>query len=63
MAMPTPKEPLSFAEYDRMATELEAMAKSIRSRPEINHHFAERLNLLAKQIREDSLRTHPEEKS
>ena len=47
------------AEYDRMAKDLEAMSQAIRLRPEMNHHFAERLALLAKQMREDSIRVHP----
>ncbi len=49
---------LSFEEYERMARELEAMAASVRQHPEMNHHFAERLELLAKQIREDQIRTY-----
>jgi hypothetical protein len=57
------KPSLSTAEYERMAAELDAMAESIRARPEINHHFAERLTLLAKQMREDSIRAHPLQKS
>lgn len=52
-------KPLSLSDYQRMVDELESMAKTIRSHPEMNHHFAERLALLAKQMREDSLRTHP----
>jgi hypothetical protein len=61
--MPPAKEPLSAAEYDRMADELESMAETIRLRPEMNHNFAERLALLAKQIREDAQRADRERKS
>jgi hypothetical protein len=53
------EEPFTAAEYDRMATELESMASAIRARPEMNHHFAERLALLARQMREDLMRVHP----
>ncbi|MGZ5932182.1 MAG: hypothetical protein ACXWLZ_10315 [Rhizomicrobium sp.] len=45
-----------------MALELEVMSKTIRARPEMNHHFAERLALIAKQMREDNLRIHPRTK-
>ena len=50
------KNPLTKEEYERMAHELEAMSKAIRAHPEMNHHFAERLALLAKQMREDIIR-------
>lgn len=36
-----------------MALELESMAKTVGVHPEVNHHFAERLMLLSKQLRED----------
>jgi hypothetical protein len=39
-----------------MAKDLEAMSQAIRLRPEMNHHFAERLALLAKQM---ARRFHP----
>jgi len=55
-------KPLTEVEYERMAKELEAMAESIRMRPDMNHHFAERLALLAKQMREDSIRAYPHPK-
>ena len=51
--------PLTTHEYNRMASELQTMSDSIRARPEMNHHFAERLALLAKQMREDCVREHP----
>ena len=51
--------PLTTHEYNRMAGELQIMSDSIRARPEMNHHFAERLALLAKQMREDCIREHP----
>jgi hypothetical protein len=53
---------LSFEEYERMAKELEAMAATIRQRPEMDHHFAERLALLSKQMRDDQIRVYPEKK-
>jgi len=46
----------SPAEYERMALELEASATTLREHPEINPHFAERLELLARQMREDQAR-------
>ncbi|HWA88740.1 MAG TPA: hypothetical protein VG889_01810 [Rhizomicrobium sp.] len=42
-----------------MSAELEAMARLIRDRPEMNHHFAERLELLARQMREDQMCVYP----
>ncbi|MGZ5939832.1 MAG: hypothetical protein ACXWLC_00160 [Rhizomicrobium sp.] len=60
--MPKNIKPLTQEEYDRMALELEVMSKTIRARPEMNHHFAERLALIAKQMREDNLRIHPRTK-
>ena len=51
--------PLSPNAYHRMANELQTMSESIRARPEMNHHFAERLALLAKEMREDCLHEHP----
>ena len=60
MGVPMPHtKPLTVEEYARMAAELDAMAKMIRDRPEMNHHFAERLQLLAKQMRQDQLRVYP----
>jgi hypothetical protein len=38
-----------------MAEELESMAEVIRTRPEINQHFAERLALLAKEMRDSAV--------
>jgi len=54
------EKPFTVAQYDRMAREL-MMADEIRTRPEVNHHFAERLALLTKQMGEDSLRAHAEQ--
>lgn len=48
--------PLPQTEFDRMAAELEAMARRIKEFPELNHHFAERLELLARQMRDDQKR-------
>ena len=61
--MSSSEKVLEEAEYERMARELEAMAATIKSRPEVNHHFAERLTLLAKQMREDFARTYPHPKN
>lgn len=55
-------KPFTVPEYDKMADQLETMSTGIRARPEMNHHFAERLALLAKQMREDCLREHPNSK-
>jgi hypothetical protein len=44
-----------------MQETLQGLSDDIRARPEMNHHFAERLALLAKQMGEDSLRAHPEQ--
>jgi hypothetical protein len=48
-------KPLTPAEIERMAAELEAMSQAVRARPEMNHHFADRLAGLARQMREDGL--------
>ena len=48
------KQAMTAADFLRMAEELEAMAATIAQDPRLNHHFAERLVLLAKQMREDS---------
>jgi hypothetical protein len=55
--MAADQKPIPEEEYERMAVELVAMSKSIAAHPEMNHHFAERLALLAKQMRED-IRIH-----
>lgn len=54
------KAPLSVPQYERMANELQIMSDMIRSRPEMNHHFADRLQVLSKEMREDEARAHPE---
>jgi hypothetical protein len=36
------------------------MSALMRERPEMNHHFAERLAKLAPEMREDTYREHPE---
>jgi hypothetical protein len=35
------------------------MSDMIRARPEMDHHFAERLQTLSLEMREDQARTHP----
>jgi hypothetical protein len=58
--VPEDEKPFSPTEYRRMADELEIMSNSIRARPEMDHHFAERLALLAAEMREDLFRSRPE---
>lgn len=50
---------LTAAEYLRMAEELETMAATIAQDGRLDHHFAERLSLLARQMREDGARLTP----
>jgi hypothetical protein len=50
----------TVGEYERMAAEMETLAATIRMHPEMNNHFAERLALIAKQMREDMVRLFPE---
>ena len=52
--------PLSVPQYEAMAAELQKMSDMIRARPEMNHHFAERLAVLSREMREDEARVHPE---
>ena len=54
------KEPLTVPQYQKMAAELQRMSDMIRARPEMNHHFAERLAVLSREMREDEARAHPE---
>lgn len=54
------KTPLSIPQYEQMAAELQRMSDMIRARPEMNHHFAERLAVLSKEMREDEARVHPQ---
>ena len=56
--MPDTK-PLSIPQYEQMADELQKMSDMIRARPEMNHHFAERLASLAREMREDEARVYP----
>ena len=56
----TATKPLSVQEDERMANDLQIMSEMIRARPEMNHHFAERLETLSKEMREDEARAHPE---
>ena len=59
--METPaKAPLSVGQYERMAGELQKMSEMTHARPEMNHHFADRLAILAREMREDEARVHPE---
>jgi hypothetical protein len=52
--------PLTVPQYERMASDLQAMSDAIRAHPEMDHHFAERLAVLSKEMREDEARAHPE---
>jgi hypothetical protein len=61
--LPKTKKPFTLPEYKRMQETLQGLSDDIRARPEMNHHFAERLALLARQMGEDSLRAHPEQSS
>ena len=54
------KKPLTAPQYERMANELQSMSEQIRSRPEMNHHFADRLETLSKEMREDEARVYPD---
>lgn len=50
---------LTLLEYERMANELQRISDVIRAYPDMDHHFAERLALLAKEMREDEARVYP----
>ena len=56
----TVSKPLSIPQYEQMADELQRMSDMIRARPEMNHHFAERLATLSKEMREDEARLYPQ---
>ena len=56
----TVSKPLSIPQYEQMADELQKMSDMIRARPEMNHHFAERLATLSKEMREDEARLYPQ---
>ncbi len=53
------KVPFTVPEYRRMANVLQIMSDNIRERPAMDHHFAERLARLAKEMVEDCFRAHP----
>jgi len=54
------EKPLSEPQYERMANDLQRMSEQVRLRPEMNHHFADRLETLSKEMREDEARVHPD---
>jgi hypothetical protein len=54
------EKPLTAPQYERMAADLQHMSEQIRARPEMNHHFAERLAVLAQEMREDEARVYPD---
>ena len=56
----TDKKPLTAPQYERMANDLQRMSEEIRQRPEMNHHFADRLETLSKEMREDEARVYPD---
>ena len=43
-------------DYERIASEIEGVAKMVRDRPELNHDAAERLGRSAADIRRDAMR-------
>ena len=54
------EKPLSEPQYERMANDLQRMSEQVRLRTEMNHHFADRLETLSKEMREDEARVHPD---
>ena len=50
----TEKKVQSRADFDRMAAELERIARDLQDRGGVNQHFVERIELLAKQMREEA---------
>ncbi len=56
----TDKEPLTAPQYERMANDLQKMSEEIRQRPDMDHDFANRLEILAKEMREDKHRVYPD---
>lgn len=57
--MPLAAPSLTAAEYLRMAQELETMAAELAQDLNVDHHFAERLIVLSRQMREDGARLAP----
>ncbi len=53
------KQRLSVPEYERMAADLQAMSDMIRLCPEMNHHFADRLAVLSREMREEREKVYP----
>jgi hypothetical protein len=53
-------KPLSAPQYRRMANDLQTMSEQIRLRPEMDHHFADRLQVLSNEMREDEARVYPD---
>ena len=47
---------MSLIDFDSMAAELERIAAQLRSKPDLNHNFANRVEALAKEIRREALR-------
>jgi hypothetical protein len=43
-----------------MANDLQKMSEEIRQRPEMDHNFADRLAVLAKEMRKDETRVYPD---
>lgn len=52
-------KPRTVPQYERMASDLQVMSDMIRARPEMDHNFAERLETLSREMREDEARAHP----
>jgi hypothetical protein len=53
------EKPVTLEQYERMAGELEVMSASIRAQPEVDFDLADRLTILAAQMREDIFEEHP----
>ncbi len=49
-----PNARFTSRDYERMAKELESLAQTIRQHPEMDHHTAERLAIMASEMRQDA---------
>jgi len=55
----TDKASLTIPQYEQLDAKLQQMSDIIRVRPEMNHHFADRLAILSKEMREDEACVYP----
>jgi hypothetical protein len=53
----TSSSPRPFGSYEDIAVELERIAEMVQQRPELNHHAADRLLQIARDIRLDASRS------